>query len=86
MENKNPSERELYLFAFKTFGDFGITIAVPAVLAALLGKWLDTKFGTEPRYVLLLLVLAFILTAVIVVKKTKEYGKLYQELFEKKKV
>ena len=76
--------RRIYAFAFKTFGDFGITIAVPAVLAALGGKWLDTRFGTSPRYTLVLLVVAFALTAYIIKKKVSEYGRAYIELFEKK--
>ncbi len=75
--------RKIYAFAFKTFGDFGITIAVPAVLAALGGKWLDARFMTGKRYTAILLVLAFALTAYIIVKKVKEYGRAYSQLFEK---
>lgn len=79
------TDRSLYLFAFKILGEFGVTIAVPAVLAALAGKWLDERFDTSPRYLILLLVLALALTAYLVVKKAKEYGKEYQKLFEEKK-
>lgn len=75
------NSRKAYIFAFKAFGDFGITIAVPAVIAALVGKWLDTKFGTEPKFVLILLTIAFALTVFLIRKKVKEYGREYQKLF-----
>ncbi len=73
-------ERELYLFAFKILGNFGVSIAVPAVLAALLGKWLDSHFGTSPWLLILCFVIAFVLTAMVIYKKAKEFGKKYQEL------
>lgn len=74
--------RKAYLFAFKAFGDFGVTIAVPAVIAALAGKWLDTKFASSPKYTIILFTIAFVLTIIIVVKKVKQYGREYQELIK----
>ncbi|MEK7614845.1 MAG: AtpZ/AtpI family protein [Patescibacteria group bacterium] len=62
-----------YRLAFKIFFDFTGITAVPAVLAALGGKWLDTRFHTAPRYVILLLLLAFLSTGILFVKKAKEY-------------
>jgi F0F1-type ATP synthase assembly protein I len=79
------SQRGFYLFAFRAFGDFSVTIAVPAVGAAFLGKWLDQKWQTEPLFLISFLALAFLLTAVIVVKKTKKYGEEYQRMIEDKK-
>lgn len=78
------NSRKSYLFAFKAFGDFGITIAVPAVLAALAGKWLDIKFGSYPKCTILLLTIAFVLTAIILVRKVKQYGKEYEDLINQK--
>ncbi len=66
--------------AMRVFADFSGTIAVPAVLAALLGKWLDARYGTEPKLLILCFLLAFVLTAYMVVRKAKKYGKAYQDL------
>lgn len=74
--------RKAYIFAFKALGDFGVTIAVPAVVAALAGKWLDTKFASSPKYTIILFTIAFVLTILIVVRKVKRYGKEYQELIK----
>lgn len=66
----------------KIFADFSGTIAIPAVLFALLGDWLDDRYATEPRYLILLLTLALVLTAVIIVRKAKKYRKAYEELMK----
>lgn len=69
--------------AYKIFAEFTGTIAVPAVLAALLGKWLDEKYGTEPRYIILLLAFAFFSSAVIIFKKAKKYRDEYVSIIKK---
>lgn len=71
-----------YRLAMRIFADFGGTIAVPAVLAALLGKWLDGQYGTYPRYLIICLVIAFALTAAMIVKKSRFYGKAYKKLID----
>ncbi len=73
-------DRAYQRLAFKVFADFSGTIAVPAVLGALFGKWLDTRYGTEPKLLILSLAVALILTAIIVVRKAKFYAKQYQDL------
>lgn len=75
-----PKDRQLYALAFRIFGDFGVSIAAPAVLGALLGQWLDARYGTEPRYLIIVLMLTFILTAMSIRKKAKRYGEEYQRL------
>ena len=74
------SDSKYYRLAARIFVDFSGTIAVPAVLAALLGKWLDTRYGTQPRYLAALLLLALALTAYAVVKKAKRYRDEYDRL------
>lgn len=66
--------------AMRIFADFSGSIAIPVVLAALLGKWLDGKYGTSPKLLMLCLALSFVLTAFIVVKKAKRYAKQYEAL------
>lgn len=70
--------------AMRIFADFSGTIAIPAVLAALLGKWLDARYGTGPAFLIALLAIALVLTAVIVVRKAKRYARAYDALNEKK--
>lgn len=74
------SDRKYYMFALRIVGDFGATIAVPAVLAASLGVWLDNRFQTAPLLLSLCLLVSFVLTAKIGYKKSKKYGDDYQKL------
>lgn len=76
-------EAPYYRLAMRIFADFSGTIAIPAVGAALLGKWLDARYGTQPRYLIVLLALAFAFTAVIVVRKAKSYRRAYEDLLKK---
>jgi len=75
-----------YRLALKIFADFSGSIAIPAVLAALFGKWLDEKQGTDPVFLILFLLLAFLFTAWSLVKKAKKYQKSYDALNGKHKV
>ena len=79
--NKDAAYQRL---AMRIFADFSGTIAVPAVLGALLGKWLDNKLGTEPWLLITVLTSALVATAVIVVRKAKHYSEIYNSLDEKK--
>lgn len=67
----------------RIFADFSGTIAVPAVLAALLGKWLDGRLGTEPKLLIGCMAVALAGTALMIVRKARKYAKLYQSLNEK---
>lgn len=80
------NDQAYYRLALKIFADFSGSIAVPAVLAALLGKWLDAKEHTAPRFLILFLAIALLSTAWIVVRKAKKYGREYEALNEKQKV
>ncbi|OGH93620.1 MAG: hypothetical protein A2538_04165 [Candidatus Magasanikbacteria bacterium RIFOXYD2_FULL_41_14] len=79
-EQPKTSDRTYYLFALRIVGDFGASIAVPAVLAALIGNWLDEKFTTYPLFVVLCLAVAALLTAKSITKKSKKYGEEYNKL------
>lgn len=77
---KKPGRREYYLFAFRIMGDFGISIAVPAILAALLGQYLDGKYGKYPLFTILSLITAFLITIRIIQKKSKSYGEEFARM------
>jgi len=82
MDNQPQSsnDRKYYLFALRIVGDFGATIAIPAVLGALLGKWLDEKYHHYPLFTAICLLVAFAITIQIIRKKAKRYGDEYQKL------
>ncbi len=69
-----------YRLAFKIMSDLTGAIAVPAVLAALGGKWLDARYGTGHRYLIVLLVVAFGLSAYMIVKKSARYRAQYESV------
>ncbi|OGL92665.1 hypothetical protein A3H12_03950, partial [Candidatus Uhrbacteria bacterium RIFCSPLOWO2_12_FULL_47_9] len=67
----------------RIFADFSGSIAVPAVLGALVGKWLDGKYHTAPKFLVFSLSIALLSTAWIVVRKAKKYGNEYEALNKK---
>ena len=61
--------------ALEIVWDLLFSIAVPTVLFALLGRWLDKRYGTSPWFVGIGLVLALGVSAVIVTKKGRIIAK-----------
>lgn len=78
------TDRQYKLLGARIVGDFGATLAVPAVLFALAGKALDAKYGTKPLFIIVGLVLAAALSGISIVRKAKAYGKAYEEIEKKK--
>ena len=78
-KEKKPTNRYNYGLALRIAGDFGVSIAVPALLGAYVGQKLDERFGTEPWLFALCLVIAFTLTALYIVRKATYYAKLYDK-------
>ena len=72
-----------YRLAMKIFADFSGTIAIPAVLAAVAGKKLDTLYHTAPRYQVVLLAFALLSTALLIYKKAKKYRDEYESINKK---
>ncbi|MDO8626380.1 MAG: AtpZ/AtpI family protein [Candidatus Magasanikbacteria bacterium] len=81
---RTGGDRAYYMFALRIVGDFGASIAVPIVILALLGQWLDNRQGTEPRYLIIGFVLAAILSAKLIYRKAKIYGQEYQKMSDSK--
>jgi len=82
---KDPKDRAYILLGLKITGDFGATIAVPVIIFVLVGQWLDEKYQTTPWLTILAFVLAGLISARIIYKKAKAYGKEYQALESKEK-
>lgn len=74
------NSRGYYALALKIAVDFGGTIAIPAVIFALIGNYLDEKYGYRFLFTLLGLVLAALVSGKIIYKKAREYGKKYESL------
>lgn len=70
-------------FALRAVVDLTGTIFVPAIAAAFLGKFLDTRAGTGHILFAVCLALAFIATAIVLVKKIRQYAKEYQQLISR---
>jgi len=83
-QNQPPKNntREYYVLGLKILGDFGITIAVPVVVFAMIGQYLDRHhpLGNWPWYTIIGFLLAAALTARIIYKKAKHYGKIYENI------
>lgn len=77
--SKKQSDRYYYALAIRIAADFGVSIAVPALIAAYAGVKLDEKLGTKPWILFGLLALALLLTVVMIVKKADYYAKLYEK-------
>ena len=79
----DPKDRKYMLLGLKIAGDFGVSIAVPIILFVLIGQWLDGRYNKSPWFTVLGFVLAALISAKIIYKKAKEYGRQYQELNKK---
>ena len=73
-------DRKYMLLGLRIAADFGATIAVPIVLFALIGRWLDGYYGMTYTFTALAFVLAALISAKMITKKAKDYGKEYQAL------
>ena len=74
------NDRRYWLFGLRIAGDFGLTLALPVVILAYLGKRLDTRFATTPWLLIAGFAFAAILSGMLIYRKAKRYGKEYQQL------
>lgn len=77
---KKSNDRRYLIFGLRIAGDFGLTIAMPVVVFAYLGKQLDTRLGTTPWLLISGFALAALLSGMVIYRKAKRYGKEYQQL------
>ncbi len=73
----NPSRYHALWMSLNLAWELGYVIAIPLVCLALLGRWLDHRWGSSPVMILVGVVVAFIITSVWLSTKIKE---LTQEL------
>ena len=73
-------DRQYIVLSLRIIADFGAIIAVPIVVLAFIGKYLDTKWGTKPWLLITGFILAFVLSAFMIKRKATQYGIEYQSL------
>lgn len=76
-------DRKYVIFATRIMGELIYLIAIPVVLLAFFGKWLDTKLETAPIFLIGGFVIAAIISGFAVWRRAKELGVEYQELENK---
>lgn len=55
--------------------DIGFAVAIPTVLCALGGRWLDGHFGTSPLFLIIGLFAALAVSGALVIRKGNRYVK-----------
>lgn len=79
-EIKSSIDRKYLVFALKIIGDFGVTLALPVIVFVLMGNSLDEKYHHSPFFTVLGFILAALVSGKIIYKKSKAYGKQYQDI------
>ena len=82
---QRDTDRRYILLAFRIMGEFGASIAVPVVVLAVLGKKLDTAYGTAPYLRIAGFVIAAVITATLINKRARDFGKEYEALGKEEK-
>jgi F0F1-type ATP synthase assembly protein I len=60
------------LFALSFIGSVGFTTAVPVVALGLLGRYLDQRYETSPKFLIILLALSVVIVFFTLKKIVKE--------------
>lgn len=64
-------------------GDFGASIAVPVIVFVLIGQWLDGRYEKTPLFTVIAFILAALVSAKMIYRKSKQYGEEYNNLDKK---
>ncbi len=80
MPRRDDTDTRYMMLGFRIFLEFGAIIAVPVVLLAWFGKYLDGIYGTGPILMIAGFVLAFVISAVSIVKKARRFAQEYEAI------
>ncbi len=85
MENKGLQNKEAWWRpAAILFAQMSFWIAGPVIIALFVGKYFDKRFNSEPRIFILCIIIAFMVSAISIVRISKKYiKKLEIEALEK---
>lgn len=70
-----PKKDETPWKAVEIVANLGISIALPTILFAVGGYWLDKRYGTSPLFLIAGFILSLIVSAYIAVKKGRQIAK-----------
>lgn len=73
------------MLGLRIASDFGATIAVPLIISVLIGQWLDAKYDSAPKFLILAFIVAAVLSTLSIKKKARNYGREYESI-EKKSI
>lgn len=76
----DSKDRKYAILGLRIAGDFGISLAAPVIFSVIIAQWISKKYGFGIWITILAFVFAGILSAKIILKKAKKYGKEYQEI------
>ena len=78
--SENNSEQAWWQPALILFAKFSGWIVVPVIAGALIGKWLDDRYGTDPFIFLTTVGFAFLISMFGLIKNVRdEYSKIENE-------
>ncbi len=71
-EAEEISEKNRFLEGLELASNLGFTIAIPIVIGAVLGSFLDNKLNTSPKLTLSLIMLGFFVSLYNIYKLTRK--------------
>lgn len=71
-ETEEISEKKRFLEGLELASDLGFTIAIPIVIGAVLGSFLDNKLNTSPKLTLSLIMLGLFISLYNIYKLTRK--------------
>lgn len=75
-----PQEAQWWQPALLIFFEISAWIGIPAVLALVIGNWIDTTYNTAPRGYYISVVVAFLVTIIGFIKITKSAKRVVEKM------
>lgn len=76
----SETDRKYAMMSLRIVGDFGAVIAVPVVGLVLIGQRLDAHYHSGPWYTTIAFIAAAAISAQLIYRKAKDYGREFQAL------
>lgn len=75
--DEKKTDKNYWVEPLKMFSRLSAWIVFPVLLGALVGKWLDRKYDSSPRWFLIVIGLSFVISMFGLIKNTlEEYKKI----------
>jgi MFS-type transporter involved in bile tolerance (Atg22 family) len=76
----SDADRRYAMLGFRIIAEFGAVIAVPAVIASVIGRRLDAAYGTRPTLLIASFTAAAIGTALMLIRRARAFAKEYEAI------